>query len=471
MKKIITSLALIIALATSAGAQMSSQDSRVYFDFGEQFYSGASQSPDNKFVDIRLNTASAMFSFVRSNSKKDIARGAYYAIRDVTIELNEKGVVMPVITKGFKDTIFVPSYELTTSKNTWHAMNERIALPVLDRNKEYSMRLEVRDAVLGKLAARSMTLDFKPRWFDPLAMDSTRIGIGDVQLVASRTGDEVVLESRGLNYPFSRTIQGSYVLAVPVGMNLDDLSAEITLRQHTNLINPSDTGERARITLRRADLHPMTSYEIAREDSQIVLRTSTAPSDTMGGGQYQLAVLDFAIPGETFDQGGYRAYLTVTTNGVQRSSSNAINLRWKNMPVSLEDPRDAIAPMIHILTEDQYKDMMSGDRTQQFKKLFTYWKAQDPTPFTAYNEKLAAFYQRVDYAYFNFASGRILDGALTDRGKIYILYGPPTKTERRLLPGEAPTEVWTYTNNVQREFSFTDPSAKGDYKLVAMKNL
>jgi GWxTD domain-containing protein len=471
MKKFITSLALVFAFATSAGAQMSSQDSRAYFDFGEQFFSSASQSPDNKFVDIRLNTASAMFSFVRSNSQKDIARGAYYAIRDVSIELNEKGVAMPVVTKGFKDTIFVKTYELTTSKNHWHAMNERIALPVLDRTKEYTMRLEVRDAVLGKLAARSMTLEFKPRWFDPLSTDSTKIGIGDVQLIAERNRDQVTLESRGINYPFSRPIMGSYVLALPVGMSLDDLSAEITLRQHTNLINPSDTGERAKIYLSRGDVRPMTSYAMLREDSQIVFSTVSASSDTLGGGQYQLAVLDFSIPGESFDQGGYRAYLTVRANGVSRSSSNAINLRWKNMPVSLEDPRDAIAPMIHVLRDDEYKNMMSGDRAAQFRKLFTYWKAQDPTPGTAYNERLAAFYQRVDYAYFNFASGRILDGALTDRGKVWILYGPPTSTERVLLPGEAPTEVWTYSNNVKREFRFTDPSAKGDYKLMAVKNL
>lgn len=471
MKKFITSLAVMLAIATSADAQMSSQDSRAYFDFGEQFYSTANQSPDNKFVDIRLNTASAMFSFVRSNTPKDLARGAYYAIRDVSIELNEKGVAMPVITKGFKDTIFVNSYEASTSKTTWHAMNERLALPVLDRTKEYAMRMEVRDAVLGKLAARSMTLEFKPRWFDPLATDSTRIGIGDVQLIAERTPDEIVLESRGLNYPFSRPITGSYLLALPSGANLDDFTAELTLRQHTNLIVPSDTGERAKIYLTRADLRPMTTYLLSREDSQIVFSTVRASSDTLGGGQYQLAVLDFTIPGESFEQGGYRAYLKVRSNGIERSSSNTVNLRWKNMPVSLEDPRDAIAPMIHILTEDGHKAMMSGDREAQFRKLFAYWKSQDPTPGTAYNEKLAAFYQRVDYSYFNFASGRILDGALTDRGKVYILYGPPTRTERVLLPGEAPTEVWTYDNNVKREFSFTDPNAKGDYKLVGVKNL
>ena len=471
MKKIITVAALILAMSGSANAQMSSQDSRAYFDFGEMFYSSASQSADNKYVDIRLNTASAMFSFVRSNSQRDIARGAYYAIRDVTIELNEKGNAMPLVTRGFKDTINVLNYELKTSKNTWHAMNERVTLPTLDRTKEFTLRMEVRDGILGKLAARSMTLDFKPRWFDPTAMDSTRIGISDIQLVADRRADEVVLESRGVNYPFSRPIRGSYVLALPANTNLEDLSADITLRQHTNLIVPADSGERARISVTRSNLRPATNLEFSREDSQIVFRTVSAGNEMLNGAQYQLAILDFEIPGESFEQGGYRAYVTIRSNGYERSSSNAINLRWKNMPVSLEDPRDAIAPMIHVLTDDQYRIMMSGDRAQQFKKLFDYWRAQDPSPGTAFNERLAEFYTRVDYSYFNFASGRILDGALTDRGKVYILYGPPTKTERVLLPGESPKEVWTYTNNVKREFSFSDPNAKGDYKLVAMREL
>lgn len=477
MKQLIAFLAVLFGIATFIGtatlasAQMSAQDSRIYFDFGEQFYAAANQSPDNKYVDIRVNTASAMFSFVRSSTKKDVARGAYYAIRDITIELSEKGNAMPVITRGFKDTIFVGSYELSTAKNYWHAISERVQLPKLDREKEYSMRLEVRDAVLSKLAVRPMTLEFKPRWFNPMAMDSTRIGIGDLQLISHTLGDETVLESRGITYPFSRTITGSYVLALPADAKLDDFTGDIVLRQTANLYTPADTGERTSITLSRANLRPMRGYVLSKEDSQIVLKAIAVGIDSLEGTPYQLAILDFAIPGEQFVQGGYRAFLTVRSNGYERSSSNAISLRWKNMPVALEDPRDAIAPMVHILTDDEFKDMQSGDRAAQFKKLFAYWDRQDPTPTTAFNERLAAFYQRVDYAYFNFASGRILDGAMTDRGKVYILYGPPSSTDRQLLPGESPMEIWTYTNSVRREFRFNDPNAKGDYKLVAMKPL
>jgi hypothetical protein len=84
---------------------------------------------------------------------------------------------------------------------------------------------------------------------------------------------------------------------------------------------------------------------------------------------------------------------------------------------------------------------------------------------------MATFYKRVDYADFNFANGHVLDGVMTDRGKIYLLYGPPTKTERTFLPGEAPVEIWTYTNNVQRVFRFEELGGHGEYQLTSVEQL
>lgn len=462
----------VLSLPYIASAQMSAQDNRVYFDYGEPFYASLNQSPDNKFIDVRLNTASSMFSFVRSSAKKDLDRGAYYAVRDVSIEVTEKGNVMPIVTRGFKDTIFVPRYEQSTAKNFWHAMNERLMLPGLDSAKDYMVRLEVRDAVLGKFAVRPMTMEPKIRWFDPNAFDSTRIGIGDLNLIGEQSGDTIKLESTGVTYPFSREIRGSYLLTFPATWTLEDFSADLALRQHANIYHPADTGDRARMTLSRSDLSPGMGYEFTREDSQIVFNVRPMGEATMKDGtRYKFALLNFTLPGASLEQGGYKLYLTVRAGGASRMASNTVNLRWKNMPVSLEDPRDAIAPMTHILTDSELRDLQSGERDTQFRKLFDYWKRRDPTPGTAYNENMAAFFQRVDYAYFNFASGRVLDGALTERGKIYILYGAPTNIERKLLPGESPTEVWTYTNNVDRQFTFIESGSQGNYKLVEMRNL
>ena len=57
------------------------------------------------------------------------------------------------------------------------------------------------------------------------------------------------------------------------------------------------------------------------------------------------------------------------------------------------------------------------------------------------------------------------DGTRTDRGRIYILYGPPSSTERKLNPSGAYREVWTY-GRLGRTFVFEDQNRSGNYLLV-----
>ncbi len=144
-------------------------------------------------------------------------------------------------------------------------------------------------------------------------------------------------------------------------------------------------------------------------------------------------------------------------------------LVWQNMPLSLGDPIDAIEPLAVIMNSDDYSNINSGSDQEKMKKVYAFWHTQDPTPATAYNERMATFYQRVDYAAFNFTTSRILNGATTDRGKVYILYGPPTKIERTFIPGDAPTETWTYTNNVAKIFHFEEHGSV--YKLSDIQQI
>lgn len=73
---------------------------------------------------------------------------------------------------------------------------------------------------------------------------------------------------------------------------------------------------------------------------------------------------------------------------------------------------------------------------QQFKKLKNdteralfierFWARRDPTPGTLTNEYRQLFWERVREANDNFVDSP-KDGWKTDRGKVYILYGPPTE--------------------------------------------
>ncbi len=142
--------------------------------------------------------------------------------------------------------------------------------------------------------------------------------------------------------------------------------------------------------------------------------------------------------------------------------------RWLNMPNTLADLDLATEPLQFIMTKADYSELRRGGRETRIKKFDEFWKKKDPSPATAYNEVMHEFYRRADYALINFRTLRDANGAITDRGKVYILYGKPSSTERSLSPGGAPREVWTY-DSLNKKFTFEDPGKQGNYKLAENK--
>ncbi len=98
--------------------------------------------------------------------------------------------------------------------------------------------------------------------------------------------------------------------------------------------------------------------------------------------------------------------------------------------------------------------------------LLKFWKRYDPDPETPENEFLPEFLRRVRYADEHFTEGRRL-GRYTDRGRIYIKYGPPDQIERKSLAfGERDSEKWIYYQRGSMEFVFVDLQGINVYQLV-----
>lgn len=169
-----------------------------------------------------------------------------------------------------------------------------------------------------------------------------------------------------------------------------------------------------------------------------------------------------SIDGSQLRQGRYELVLTLPDSVTLTTSFGA---RWLDMPLSLSDLDLAIEPLQFITTKSDYSDLRRGSRDSRINKFEEFWKKKDPTPATAYNEVMHEFYRRVDVAVTAFRTLKEMNGAVTDRGKIYILYGSPTSTERLLAPDGAPKEVWKY-NSLNKVFTFEDPSKQGNYKLT-----
>ena len=86
-------------------------------------------------------------------------------------------------------------------------------------------------------------------------------------------------------------------------------------------------------------------------------------------------------------------------------------------------------PIRYILAKNEAK-VFKGLRSEEERALFIerFWGRRDPTPETLANEYHQLFWERVREANAQFAdSGK--PGWLSDRGKIYILHGAPSKIE------------------------------------------
>jgi len=90
-------------------------------------------------------------------------------------------------------------------------------------------------------------------------------------------------------------------------------------------------------------------------------------------------------------------------------------------------------PEKFLMTDDEeraWKKLSSDDAAIAFIDLF--WARRDPTPNTARNEFRDEFTSRVRYADAAFDEKRTR-GALTERGQVYILLGPPEKGSRETM--------------------------------------
>ena len=137
----------------------------------------------------------------------------------------------------------------------------------------------------------------------------------------------------------------------------------------------------------------------------------------------------------------------------------------------------------YIITDEErqaFKRFATDEERQQFIEQF--WLRRDPSPDTEENEYKEEHYRRIAYANERYASG--IPGWKTDRGRIYITFGPPDEIESHPSGGSYqrpieegggttstfPFEIWRFRyiegigNDVLIEF--VDPTMTGEYRMT-----
>jgi GWxTD domain-containing protein len=129
--------------------------------------------------------------------------------------------------------------------------------------------------------------------------------------------------------------------------------------------------------------------------------------------------------------------------------------------------------IVYIITREECAAFQKLTTNEERDKFFEqFWSRRDPTPGTIDNEFKVEHYRRIAYADERFRTQSGKPGWQTDRGHLYIVYGPPDEIETHPKGIWVPiaSEAWMYRHlegigeNVM--VNFLDKTQTEDYRLT-----
>lgn len=142
--------------------------------------------------------------------------------------------------------------------------------------------------------------------------------------------------------------------------------------------------------------------------------------------------------------------------------------------------RDEVPEVITEAERLAFFRLSTNAEREQFIEIF--WQKRNPEPDSPNNTAREEHYRRLAYADEHFASG--VAGRKTDRGRIYIIWGPPDEIESHPTGGTydrpseqgggstttSPWEMWRYRHlegiGENIEIEFVDTSGSGEYHIT-----
>jgi GWxTD domain-containing protein len=131
----------------------------------------------------------------------------------------------------------------------------------------------------------------------------------------------------------------------------------------------------------------------------------------------------------------------------------------------LPSEKEFLSTVRYLISKQERKAFLNLAPSERQAFIEDFWKKRDPDPFTDENEFRKEYFDRIEEANRLFHESGSHNGWLTDRGRIFILLGPPER--RDVYPSgysfyEPPVEIWYYGFF---PILFIDVQYEGIYKL------
>lgn len=422
--KLVYIFGILFLIGSSAFSQQSKSmaKSRHQNMFGRDLftfrYYNFADSTDEQLsrMDFHMGVVNDVLTFIKMDDDSYKAR---YEV--LVVIYNDRGE--PIVEKATSHRVMVPTFAETNSR-----LNPQFhSISVSLRPGRYKGELQLNDFESGESLTKELQLTFRD-------FNRNKVHLSDILFI-----DKIDTTESGIDY----TPNLNHVF--------DNVNSAFAAYAE---IYPPDNGKDVDVQF--------TIFDKNGEKLYAVEKTYSTNSDVIS------TVIPFrehlVKPGEYY-------FAVNATSGRQTAKIQRLfSVFWSNVPIAQTNLQIAVEQLSLVAHKKEVEAIREASPAEQQEKFDAFWRQRDPTPNTERNELKEEFFQRIDFANRNFteiASGRA--GWQTDRGKIYVVYGPPDDVDRRDSQINVPAfETWHY-NRLNRKYFFADRDGEGVFRLIKVE--
>lgn len=344
-------------------------------------------------VDVYVSIPRESLVFVRSD-------GGFRASYDVFVTITAEDVEVPVYQETWSDTVSVSTFEATQSFGRV-LLQERIDLEA----GEYEAELALEDTESGAQTVRRQTVEV-------VRHGRAKPAMSEILLHTSRDGGS-------FEPAVSIHIPGQFdsLQAVTQLYNVPDTAtvrlALVRFASDTTVATPPHWFTPSHFTL------PYMGIDYEKNDTLQVSRRTVLDAESEFSMQFNLPSLE---------KGVYMALLRLESAEDPVESRRYFTVQSPAFP-RISSMDEMVASLTYIAREAEMDHIRAADSDEEITRRFdAFWAELVPNRQAAAT-LLKSYYERVEQANLQFSNHK--EGWKTDRGMIYIVFGPPAYVENR----------------------------------------